>query len=95
MLHVNILVQDEHSYGMCMVCEKTIETHKSLSYGYDQFPKRITISCDSWNCFKSVLRRFFVDVKKEGVHPFIKCSQDLIWVPRSNQNFSVGKACDK
>lgn len=83
------------SYGMCMVCEKVITMHKFLNYSYDQYPQRIVISCYDWNCFKSVLGRFFLDVKNEGVHPFIKCSQNLIWVPRSNQKFSVGKACDK
>ena len=84
------------SYGECMVCEKMIETHnRCLSYSFDEFPKRITVSCDSWFCYKSVLKRFFLDIKKEGVNPFIKCSQNLIWVSRSNQKYSVGKVCDK
>ena len=83
------------SYGICMVCEKIVKTHRFFNYSYDQYPKRIVISCHDWNCFKSVLKRFFLDVKNEGVHPFIKCSQNLIWVPRSNRKFSIGKACEK
>lgn len=82
------------NYAVCSTCDKTSLVTTSFMYNYDEYPRRILICCDKWECMRSCLNKFFEDANQARINPFLRFSQDILWVPRSQSGFSVGKPCN-
>lgn len=81
------------NYALCSVCDRTSHKATSIVYEFDEYPRRIIISCEKWECVRCSLHKFFADANASRTNPFIKCSENVIWIPRTHSGYSVGKPC--
>jgi hypothetical protein len=79
----------------CMICD--CEKHHSISYLHDPFPLRHIFFCDRKNCFLRALSTYIKDANAQSAYPFVKVkdSSKLMWIPRTNGGFSIGKVTER
>lgn len=75
----------------CMICEKYCDDTRCISYICDTHPRRILLYCDKFECLLKTLQCYFKDMNDEKKYPFVKFSNQCIWIPRTNGGFSCGK----
>jgi hypothetical protein len=73
----------------CMTCDRLCNHIKS--YNQDEYPSRHVLCCERAKCVFSSLNRFIVDANAEECYPFVMWANKLLWIARSDGNFSVGK----
>ncbi len=77
--------------NVCMCCEKYCDNLHHIVYTQDQHPLRRLHYCDSLPCFLASFRCYVNDSNRDMIYPYAKIPNEYVWIPRSQQGFSLGK----
>ena len=75
----------------CMKCEKYDPHIRCMNYIHDNYPRRMILFCNKFECFVHAMRKFIHDMNRESTYPFVAFENRNIWIPRSSGGVSQGK----
>mgnify|MGYP001190954440 CR=1 FL=1 len=74
----------------CMCCDNVFYKTNTIVYT-EYHPPRMIVYCESQECFFRALKTFLKDMMRENKYPFFEKQNNIVKVPRSNKEYSVGK----